>query len=289
MTFKKLFLIGLVLGYASIAFSQEEKEGMTESSTPVEEKFIDDIVKRTLVEESMVLEYEPIREADIAWEKKIWRVIDTREKMNLPFRYPNEPFFQVLRSMAEAGDITLFQDETFSEIMTEDEINGTLNRIDTVVTFDYDTYEEKIQVVENTINWEDVKQFRVKEMWFFDEESSRMDVRILGFAPIFDEIDYDTGELKYSLPLFWVYYPEARKHMAKYRVYNEENDIAPMSWYDLFEARFFSSYITKKSNALDLRIKDMYDGYDRAGIDRLLESEKIKAELFNFEHDLWTY
>ena len=59
-----------------------------------------------------------------------------------------------------------------------------------------------------------------------------------------------------------------------------------MTWYDLFEKRFFSSYIYKASNVLDLRLKDIYAD---SGIDRLLESQKIKAELFNFEHDLWEY
>jgi len=58
-----------------------------------------------------------------------------------------------------------------------------------------------------------------------------------------------------------------------------------MSWYDLFESRFFSSYIYKASNSLDAPLKNIYDD----GLDALLESEKIKAELFNFEHDLWEY
>jgi gliding motility associated protien GldN len=288
MTIKKFIFGTLCLLIASASFAQIEQDDR-ESGSLLEDIYIDDVVKNTLVEESMVLEYEPVREADITWKKRIWRVIDTREKMNLPFRYPNEPFFNILREIAENGDIALFRDEAFTEPMTMDEINGTLNKIDTVVTFDYETYEEKIQIVQNTINWEDIKQFRVKEVWYFDKESSRMDVRILGISPILDEIDYDTGELKYSLPLFWVYYPEARQYFAKHRVYNQENDMAPMSWYDLFENRFFASYIIKKSNSLDLRVADMYDGYDQAGVDRLMESEKIKMELFNLEHDLWTY
>ena len=90
---------------------------------------------------------------------------------------------------------------------------------------------------------------------------------------------------KYELPLFWIYYPEAREVLAKERVVNPFNDAAPMTWSDLIEARFFSSYIYKQSNPLDLRLKDQYG----EGTDMLLESDKIKRELFNFEHDLWTY
>ena len=82
-----------------------------------------------------------------------------------------------------------------------------------------------------------------------------------------------------------MYYPQLREILAKEQVVNDKNDAAPMTWFDLFEARFFSSYIYKESNTLDLRLIDQYAD----GVDRLLESEKIKMELFNFEHDLWTY
>jgi len=42
---------------------------------------------------------------------------------------------------------------------------------------------------------------------------------------------------------------------------------------------------------LDYRVQDYFNTNDpeQDGIDKLLESEKIKMELFNFEHDLWTY
>ena len=145
------------------------------------------------------------------------------------------------------------------------------------------------RVVRNTINWEDIKQFRMKEVWYFDKELSTLKVRILGIGPILQSIDDETGEFKYQEVLFWIYYPEARYALAKHRVQNGNNDIAPMSWYDLFEQRFFASYILKQSNPLDLRVEDVYYGYERAGIDRLMQSDRIKAELFNFEHDLWEY
>ena len=40
----------------------------------------------------------------------------------------------------------------------------------------------------------------------------------------------------------------------------------------------------KESNVEDLRIKDYAQG-----IDRLYESERIKKELMDYEHDLWSY
>ena len=286
---KNLFSLLCLLAFGICLSAQQDRQYLTESMTPLEDIYVDGIVKRTLVEDAPVIEYEFIREADIVWERKLWRIIDVREKINDAFKSPHMPFFSIVRELAENGDIAVFKDEFFREPMTIDEIEGTLNKVDTISVFDYDTYEEKIEVVKNEINWEDIKQFRVKEVWYFDKEVSQLETRILGISPILDEIDPTTGELKYSLPLFWIYYPEARKYFAKFRVNNDFNDIAPTSWYDLFEQRRFASYIIKQSNTLDLRVEDIYFGYDREGIDRLMESDKIKAELFNFEHDLWEY
>ncbi len=288
--FLLIFALGFV--FTCSVYAQDEpmpETEMTEADNPDEDMYIDDIVKRRLIEENRITEYEHIREADIAWERRIWRIIDVREKMNLPFAYPEKPLFNVFREMAENGDIMVFNDERFKEPLSAEDLAAKLNRIDTFTTFDYDTYEETIQIAESPVNAEDIKRYRVKEMWFFDEETSTMKVRILGISPIRDVYDDETGEFKYPEPLFWIYYPEARKSLAQHRVYNEYNEIAPMTWYDLFESRMFSSYIFKSSNVLDLRLTDIYQNYETAGIDMLLEGEKIKAELFNFEHDLWEY
>ncbi len=288
--FKKLSFVLLGLCFATVLSAQQPDQlYQTEEGTPLEDYYVDGVVKRTLIDESPILEYDQPRESDVVWERKLWRVIDVREKMNTTFRSPLKPFFSILREMAENGDVAVFQDEFFREPLTIEEIDKELNRIDTTTIFDYDTYEEKVEVVRNEINWEDIKQYRMKEVWYFDKEASVMKCRILGISPILDEIDADTGELKYSRPLFWIYYPEAREHLGKFRVENDGNDISPMTWYDLFEMRYFASYIMKSSNTLDLRLQDKFYGYERAGIDRLMESDKIKAELFNFEHDLWEY
>lgn len=286
-TMWKSFLILFVLAMATnVIYAQQEDEIITESSEVDEDVYIDDVVQKRLIFENRVLPFEPIREADISWEKRMWRILDVREKINLPFVNPNRPFFNILLESIENGDMVAFKgnSDKFTDPLSQDDLNKIIFRIDTTVVFDPDTYEEEIKVVRSVINYEDIKRYRIKEIWFFDEETSTMRNRILGIAPIKDELD-DNGNFKYELPLFWVYYPEARDILAKERVFNPYNDNAPMSWSDLFEARFFSSYIYKVSNTLDLRLKDQF-GEEEA---MLIESDKVKRELFNFEHDLWTY
>ena len=258
---------------------------MTESGDINADRPLDDIVEKRLTVERRVLPYDHIREADIFWEKRIWRVIDVREKMNLPFAYPERPFFTILMDAAESGEITVYstEDDKFSIPLTPDEVASMGASVDTIATVDPETYEETYQIVRNEVNPQDVKRFRIKEIWFFDEETSTLQVRILGIAPLIEEYD-DNGNFKYERPMFWVYYPEARQVLARERVFNVGNDSSPMTFEDLFEMRFFSSYIYKESNVFDRRLEDYL-----SGVDLLMEADKIKQEIFNFEHDLWSY
>jgi len=284
--------------FGTIGLDAQTKLGaediITESSEPAEDIYVDDIVAKRLIIENRVLQYEPIREADIAWQKTIYRVIETREKMNLAFRTPVKPFFEILRDLAMNGDITLFRHDgvapNYKAPFNAKEVEDAFFSTDTISTIDYDTYEETVKINKSEVYYEDVNRYRIKEIWFFDEEASMLKVRILGVAPVIDRVDPETGIVKYPEVLFWIYYPTARELLSKHRVINEENDIAPMTWADLFESRFFSSYIYKITNVLDKRVQDNYSAQDeRSGINALLESQQIKAELFNFEHDLWEY
>jgi gliding motility associated protien GldN len=298
----KLFLnfFGLALTFMIISsqtvFGQKTigaEEVKTESSTPSEDIFVDDIVNKRIVLENKLMAQQPIREADISWEKRIQRVIDSREKLNLPFISEELNLFTVLKTMINNGDVTAFSDEQFKNVLPPAEIDAKMVKMDTSITLDPDTYEEKIIITKNDVNWRDIVQYRVKEVWYFDKQRSVMDVRIIGIAPIYQSPSDKQAGIP-PAPMFWVYYPEIRTPMSKFRVFNEENDIAPMTWTDLFDKRVFTSYIYKRSNVLDYRLKDFFevdpdDTENRAGIDMLLYSEKIKNELLNFEHDLWEY
>ena len=66
--------------------------------------------------------------------------------------------------------------------------------------------------------------------------------------------------------------------------FNRENDAEKRTFDDIFWKRMFSSYILKRSNVYDRFAVDYL-----TGIDKLLEAEKLKEEIFNMEHDLWHF
>ena len=68
-------------------------------------------------------------------------------------------------------------------------------------------------------------------------------------------------------------------------MFNRHNDAQRISFDDLFFQRRFSSFIVRETNVYDNR---EITGYMQ-GINKLLEAEKVKKELFEMEHDLWEY
>lgn len=169
---KAVKFFGLLFGLSvsTMAIGQIAEEIVTESSEPeVEEVLItplDDIVEKRIMQERFVLQYEPVREADLFWEKRIWRVIDIREKMNRPFSYPDAPFFQIMVDGVESGDLTPYGDEKFTTPLTSEDLTNLLFSIDTTFVTNPDTYEDEMTIVQNEINFEDIKRFRIKEIWF---------------------------------------------------------------------------------------------------------------------------
>jgi gliding motility associated protien GldN len=235
--------------------------------------------------------YPTTRKADIMWSKRIWREIDMRQKINQPFYYPLEPhnnwrnFISVIMDALKEGSITAY------DITNTDEFTIPLNyqeivsrQVDTVHrTFKrpYPPYEEYDTVIYSEFDPAKVTRIRIKEDWYFDKKHSQMLVRILGICPVMIKTRNDQ---EYSEPLFWIYFPEARPVLAHAEVFNRENGAARRSYDELFMKRFFNSYIYKEENVYDRRISEYAQG-----LDALLESERIKGELLNFEQQLWEY
>ncbi len=246
---------------------------------------MDDIVERRISKERRLLNYSKLQENDVFWSKRVWRVIDVREKINLAFKYEPQPLIKIILDGVENGDIDVYgtEDDKFTYRLSQDEVQSMIFETDTIPVIDPETYKTTYKVVSNSLDYQSVKRYRIKEMWYFDSKSSSLNVRILGVAPL-KEVYGERGEFRYETPMFWIYFPHARSTLARHTAYNPHNDESQMSWTDIFDMRYFSSNIIKVSNEFDRKI----DSY-LSGTDRLLEGQKIKDEIFNFEQDMWEY
>lgn len=264
---KYLVLMMLPLLFSSVSEAQ-----------PAESQRLNGVYEE-LTDERQIIAYDHIREADVFWRKRIWRVIDAREKMNKTFVYPKRPLIDILLESVMSERVTVFEDEDYTIVKTAKDVSTIGAGTDTIAEYDeFGNYVGE-KVVQNEFDPTTVMRFRIKEDWFFDEETSTMQVRIIGIAPLFfDE------EIGMDIPMFWAYYPDLRSIMVNEEVFNPLNDAIFFTWEDLFEMRLFSSYIMKVSNVYDRRIVDY-----ATGVDALLESDRVEDMLFKTEHDLWSY
>ena len=175
--------------------------GTDNQPDPSEDQFLaptNDIVEKRMIVERKILDYENVREADIMWQKRVWRVLDVREKINMPFGNPQRPLISIFMDAAERGDLQLYDtgDDKFSSPLADSDMDALGGGIDSVEQIDENfvvTYVE----VEKVFDPSTVRRYRIQEIWFFDKESSTMNVRILGIAPLKDQFD-EMGNYLYT-------------------------------------------------------------------------------------------
>ncbi len=289
---KRIILFSVVILLTSFASNAQDRKESLER---------DGFYTRETTPARVPIPYQFVRESDVLWSKRVWRIIDLRQKMNYPLYYPTElmqdreSLVQRLVRAIKYNEINAYDpiDDEFTTRLSYEQVVKQLGAEDREQTqLDENGQEVKV-TVKGQIRWGDVKELLVKEDWFFDKQRSVMEVRIIGICPILHRMDYrktgsdeeQEGTLS-RIQTFWIYFPEARSVLANTDAYNNFNDAQRITYDDLFWKRNFDSYIIRISNVWDNRA--IYE-YTFTGLQTLLESEKIKTELFNFEHDLWEY
>lgn len=257
----------------------------------------DEAVETKDIRDRSPLAYEHLRVDDAVYRHKIWREIDAREKINLPFRYAadenngNQRFISIILKALQDGEVTAFDpiDDRFTTPLTIGQISTRIGGgKDSVAVYDSIGnvhYELKVR----EINFDSFYKFRVKEEVVFDKEASRLFWRILGIAPV-RNVYSSAGDYIGPQVAFWVYYPDMRPVLAKYETYNGKNYGARTTWEELFENRMFSGRIIKSTidNPFDLPF-EVTPGLKDNTVFQLLEGERIKEKVFNYELDLWSY
>jgi gliding motility associated protien GldN len=257
--------------------------------------------------------YPHLREADVMWSKEIQRKIDLRERMNHPLYYPTKQIgermslidlllYGIKNEGLVAYDPNVWPGDEFKTPITWTDILNKFDAgIDTVTTIDVVSGEPVQRIVEKEMNTSDVKQYIVKEIWYFDRKYSTLQVRIVGLCPI-REFFKQTAQMQggqavvaateeenddnaTQAKLFWIYFNDARPLFANHEVFNTFNDAERRTFDDVFFKRKFSSFIVQESNVYDNRDINEYS----LGTNAVMESERVKNWIFTTEHDLWEY
>ncbi|MDG1053451.1 MAG: gliding motility protein GldN [Flavobacteriaceae bacterium] len=258
------------------------------------------------------LAYGFIDDRDVLWSKTVWEKIDLDERINFPYYYPSEPqnlgedrrsLYDVLVQGIEDGRIKevygdrdgYFRDKfTYEQVLEEITFSGYNLGYEGAVNEGILTeqqIEEKYGFSER-IKSRDVVEYRIKGTWYFDKRQGEMKFRLLGIAPCAPDKEIynpqlEKGEIDKTelYPLFWVWFPDAREVLNEAYVFNTRNSSQPISFDHMLNSRRFNSVIYKEENVYQDRQVDSYIYED--ALQQLLESERIKSVIRDFEQDMW--
>ncbi|BCY28292.1 gliding motility protein GldN [Flavobacterium okayamense] len=300
------FIVVVALGLSS-TFTYAQSN-LLNAKTP------DQIGKKTdaelVAENDMPLPYGYVMDRDILMGKRVWEIIDLDERVNFPLYYPVEknlgpdrkPLYDVLKKAIRDSLITeVYDDSYFTTKKTLKDIEQSLFAIDTTdggreqMNEDYDAYlagEKKIDeqyIIKTEIEADLVKSYKVVGYWYFDKRQGELKYRMLGICPVVPDVQIykDNPDTDEMVELFWVYFPAAREVLHKAKAFNNRNSAMPFSFDHLLNARRFNGVIYIEENVYaDRQIKEYMK--ENAQM-QLLESERVKEKIRDFEQDMWNY
>ncbi len=247
------------------------------------------------------LAYGYVHDRDVLMGKMVWEIIDLSERINFPLYFPidtanigsdRRSLYDVLtRAIKEERITEVYADSYFNTKKTYKDIQASLSRIDTT-----DAGREQINagqkvseeyIMRSDLTAQDVMQYKIKGFWYFDKRQSELKYRLLAICPVTPDVYTMNSEEKDYIELFWIFFPDAREVLHEAKSFNNKNSAMPISFDQILNARRFNSVIYKEENVYgDREIKEyMKDNAQN----QLLEAERVKEKIRDFESDMWNY
>ena len=247
------------------------------------------------------LEYGYVDDRDIMWSKMVWEVVDLDERANFPLYYPidtnnignnRRSLYDVLMTNVQKGEIeNIYDDSYFTTKRTLIDIQDALRMVDTTdlgyEQFNAEGIVDPQYIRRRDITAADIMEYHVKGLWYFDKRQGELKYRLLGIAPVAPDVNFIDSDDPDPVELFWVWFPDAREVLHEAKAFNNKNSSIPSSFDHLLNSRRFSGLIYREENVYGDRQVNEYIS-DNA-LMQLLESDRIKEKIRNFEQDMWSY
>lgn len=247
------------------------------------------------------LAYGYVHDRDVLMGKTTWEIIDLSEKINFALYFPidtanigsdRRSLYDVLTKAMRNGKITeVYTDSYFNTKKSLKDIQASLTRIDTT-----DVGREQINagqsvsaeyITRQDLTAQDVTQYKIKGYWYFDKRQSELKYRLLGICPITPDVYTMNSEEKDYIELFWVFFPASRDVLHEAKAFNDKNSAMPISFDQILNSRRFNAVIYQEENVYGDRAITSYMK-DNAQ-NQLLEAERVKEKIRDFEEDMWNY
>ncbi|WP_353087939.1 gliding motility protein GldN [Flavobacterium sp.] len=297
----------LVLILAVVGSSVTAQSNLLNAKSP------DEIGKKTAAQldsdNDKPLPYGYVHDRDVLMGKMIWENIDLDERINFPLYYPvdtafvgkeRRSLFAVLLKGIKDGKITeVYGDDYFNIKKSLKDMESVFKFIDTTdagkdeINNYYEDYKSGKKVLdkqfinETELDASDISGYKVKGFWYFDKRQSELKYRLMAICPLAVEARDKARGNNDPIELFWVYFPAVRNILHEAKAFNDRNSAMPITFDQLLNSRRFNGVVYKEENVYgDRTIQDYMKDNAQS---QLLESERVKEKIRNFEQDMWNY
>lgn len=243
------------------------------------------------------IKYAYLQESDVMWARRVWEIIDLRQKANHPLYTPSDSLpkyrsmFDILTyAITHENSLTAYStgldgnNDHFSLPLQLSQVDSILYKTDSLTTYNPTTDEYEPSIAKTDINGQSVTRYKIKEDWIFDKSRSELIVRIIGIAPQVEKLTDDGTPTGAYETLFWLYYPACREVLCHWAACILHNDAKKLSFEDIFEKRLFSGTVVKVSNVADRSINETAEGTEA-----LETATQLRHELLLLESHLWSH
>lgn len=287
-------LFSLLCGASVVA-----QENILNAKTPGE--MFDKTEAQKKADNDRPLEYGYVDSRDVLWGKNVWEVVDLDERVNFPLYYPidtnnigsdRRSLYDVLKSAATAQKIDIYSDSYFNKKIELEDIKTALSKVDTTDAgrrqFNAEGRVDAQYIDRRDLSAADIEQYWIRGYWYFDKRQGELKYRMIAIAPVAPDVNFIDDETEQVfVPLFWVWFPGARDVLHEAKVFNPQNSAQPLSFDHLLNSRRFNGMIYQVDNIQGDRA--VQDYINQNSMMQLLESQRLKEQIRNFEMDMWNY
>ena len=225
------------------------------------------------------------------WVRNILRELDLTKEKNAPLYYPVQEMngmknlFTSLFQLASEGKITVYgyQKESFDDdnILSFQDLLKNFNIIHETVPA-AGTRPVRYIINPSDVPSREADMFYVKESWYFDQNSSTYDCKILALCPIVTTT-FETGEQVRS-GMFWVKYEDIRPYIKNNPIMTSNiNNAKLYTMDDFFRRRMYDGEIIQTENLMNLPLAMLFETDEEIAE----EQQRIENQLVSFNEALW--
>lgn len=239
-------------------------------------------------------EKSPDSEANLMWQKVVYRQIDLTQQENLALYFPEEPIegqeslFRIIMKLVTSNQVPVYEYLDGREIFTDQykiNVREMLDRFHILYTEAKGSTEKnpKFTIEESDVPSNEVLSYYVIEKWVFNSNENKTKTEIEAICPVLHRTD-DFGGEPIRYPMFWIKLDALRPYLTQQNIFiDDDNNLPKYTYDDFFQLGMYKGEIYKTRNLRNRSLMQLFPDPD----DLKHAQDSIENRLLTFDKHIW--